>query len=175
MKRRFVIFGIILLIISSSLFVGTKMTGYTDRAWQAQGIYTIYDEIIYEHQNLEGKSVQVGLPDTMSESMFRKVLYYFLNSRVDAEWKWNVYEITEERTNQLLEVVENNNFNHENLYINILNDWRNSNFSNSVRYHDELRKIHGMVEKSAATGLFSGSEAEEYLEQGFPLPQHEEE
>lgn len=175
MKRRFVIFGIILAIISSSLFVGNKMTGYTDRAWQTQSIYSIYDEIIYKHQSLEGKAVQVGLSDTMPEKMFRKALYYFLNSRVDAEWKWNVYEITEERTNQLLKVVENNNFDHSNLYINILNDWRNNNFSNSVRYHDELRKINGIVEKSAATGLFSDSEAEKYLEQGFPLPQHEEE
>lgn len=139
-------------------------------------LYERYDRMIREWEDISGLTAEHAFSLNMSETKMQKTLIYMLNSRVDAEWKWNVYEITDERTDRLLEVMEERadegrNYTHEGLYRQILRDWKNGNYANSINYHEEIRRLRGMISRSRATSLFSNEEAEEYKQQGFPLPQ----
>ena len=141
---------------------------------EGEGLIERYDRQIREAQDITGKTAEEAFPSSMTEQRLQRTLYYMLNTWVEAEWKWNVYEITEERTERLLEVVRSRNSQHTETYLDILLEWQNDNFSNSLDNHNEIREIVGMVERSRALRLFTEEEAEVFREQGYPLPQDEE-
>ncbi|MCD8508465.1 MAG: DUF6241 domain-containing protein [Bacillus sp. (in: Bacteria)] len=70
--------------------------------------------------------------------------------------------------------LEGRNYIHENLYRQILRDWQNDNYTNSVKYHDELRRLRGMITISRATAVFTPEQVEQFKQDGYPLPQGQE-
>ncbi|MCD8508466.1 MAG: hypothetical protein LRY73_00155 [Bacillus sp. (in: Bacteria)] len=59
-----------------------------------ESLYERYDRSLREAYDITGMTAEEAFTVGMSEGKMQKTLVYMLNSVVDAEWKWIVYEIT---------------------------------------------------------------------------------
>ncbi|UCZ55019.1 DUF6241 domain-containing protein [Bacillus shivajii] len=141
-------------------------------------LYDHFHDDIRKSQDIDDKTLEEAFPMAMSERRMKETLIFMLNSKVVAEWKFNVFEITEERTERLLKVVRERgeleaDFEHGEIYLNILLEWQNNNFSNSVDHHEILWGLRNGKTDGEAIRLFTPEEEQEFKEKGYPLPQAE--
>ncbi|MRX71068.1 hypothetical protein GJU40_02650 [Bacillus lacus] len=104
----------------------------------------------------------------MSESAVQSAIYALSHQKVAAQDKWSHLLITPERISRLIEVVEHNkdNFQHTNLYLDILYSWRDGDYSNSVKAHNDIWALQsGTI--GIATSLLTPEEEQQYIEQHF--------
>src|SRR5699024_581213 len=96
-------------------------------------------------------------PTDMSESAVMDSIHEMTHQKVKASRKWGALQITPERVERLLEVVKANDYEHRELYLDILGEWNAGRFGNSVTAHNAIWRLQsGTVGK--ATGLLSTEE-----------------
>lgn len=131
-----------------------------ERAEQRQ---TVYKEI-------EEGNIEESFPLDMSEKAVMDAIHAMSHQKIKSEdgKKWSHLQITPERINRLIEIVEHNKeeYQHANLYLDILYSWKEGNFNSAVSDHNKIWKLKdGNVGK--ATRLLSDEEEELYIKQYF--------
>jgi Family of unknown function (DUF6241) len=100
---------------------------------------------------------------TLSEDEIQQYMHGMSHQKVDAKEKWVHIEMTDERIQFLIGVVEGGSYNNRDLYLDILNRWSEDDFSRADKDHNEIWKLQGGT-IGEATGLLTAEEEQEYLE-----------
>ena len=96
------------------------------------------------------------------EKNIQNYIHWMSHQKVVADKKWTHYHLTEERVNWLLEKVKEGDFVHKSLYIDILERWKEGDFSRADKDHNSIWTIQkGTV--GEATGVFTVKQEEAYL------------
>lgn len=120
-----------------------------------------------EVTNDEGTTEKI-FPIDMSEEEIQYAIHHMSHQKVKADKKWGQLQITPDRIERLIEVVQVNEqeYDYSSLYINILNRWKENDFSSTVSDHNKLWKIQG-GNVGKAKRLLSPKEEKEYIEEYF--------
>lgn len=125
-----------------------------------------------ENQSQEAESESEAKKDEAkekvitTESEFMEVLHHMTHQKVEASPKWGAVQITEQRIDQMLAVLESNELEHEAFYHKTLSAWKKGDFSNAVHTHNEIWDMqNGTI--GEATDLLSEAEEEKYIETHF--------
>ncbi len=117
--------------------------------------------------NDEG-AVEKLFPLTMSEEEIQYAIHHMSHQKVKSDKKWGNLQITSERIERLIQVVQANEreFAHSGLYINILNRWQENDFTSAVSDHNKIWKLQG-GNIGEAKRLLSAKEEKKYVEKYF--------
>lgn len=122
-------------------------------------------EEITEHDEMP--DVEIEFPLDMSESDVQDAIHAMSHQKVAADKKWSFKLLTQERVARLIEVVEANQYEHVDGYLDILYRWRDKNFSRAHHDHNFVWGLqNGTVGK--ATGLLSAEEERAFIEEQMP-------
>lgn len=98
----------------------------------------------------------------LSESDVQHYIHGMSHQKVKAKEKWTHYRMTEERIQFLLHIVENSDFEHKELYLDILKRWEAKDFSQVDEDHNAIWQLQGGT-VGRATGILTKEEEEQYL------------
>jgi hypothetical protein len=131
----------------------------------------IYNE---EDELVEQMTVPVEdeFPFDMTESDVLGAIHALSHQKVQAEVKWSFMLITTERIERLIEVVEANNYDHSDGYLDILYRWNEGDFSQAHHDHNFVWKLQGGT-VGKATGLLSPEEEQAYIQEQMPVAEPE--
>ena len=117
-----------------------------------------------EIQEGRSDSIEKELPDKMTEEQVQDAIHQMSHQKVRAEKKWGFIPLTRERVDRLIEVINANQYEHEDVYLDILKEWKANNFSNIDGNHNAIWVLQdGNVGK--ATGILTLEEEMKYIEQ----------
>jgi hypothetical protein len=102
-------------------------------------------------------------PEDMSEYEVKNVIHAMSHSKVRAEQKWSFMLLTKQRVENLIKVVEANEYEYEAIYLDILNRWVVGDFSKADEDHNAIWTLQGGT-VGRATGILSAEEERAYLE-----------
>ncbi len=107
-------------------------------------------------------------PIDMRESSMQNYIHWMSHQKVSAKQKWGAMLVTEERVERLLEVALENeqNYQHSNVYIDILSRWQKGDFSKADLDHNAIWELQGGT-IGKATGLLTEEEELAYIEKHF--------
>lgn len=119
--------------------------------------------------------VEKLFPLTMTEDEVQKKIHHMSHQKVRAEHKWNNLQITQERIERLLEVVEHNKdkYTHYELYNDILVRWKNGDFSKADKDHNSVWELQGGT-IGKAVGLLTAEEEQEFINKHFKKEEKED-
>lgn len=100
--------------------------------------------------------------DTISEDQLQKYLHGMSHQKVEAKDKWSHYEITEERILYLIKHIEKVDYEHSDLYLDILSRWLKNDFSRADKDHNAIWSLQGGT-VGKATGILTEEEEMLYL------------
>lgn len=112
------------------------------------------------------EDVEKTFPLDMSQSEIETAIHKMSHQKVKAQKKWGALQITDERVERLIEVVEANNYNNSSIYLSILNRWAEGDFSKVDHDHNEIWSLQGGT-VGRATGILSEEEERQYIESNF--------
>jgi hypothetical protein len=108
------------------------------------------------------EEVAVEFPLDLTELEIQNYIHWMSHQKIQAKQKWGKMLITKERIDRLLEVVEKNEFIHEDLYKDILTRWSEEDFTQAVKDHNAIWSLqNGSVGK--AKRLLNEEEEQEYI------------
>lgn len=112
--------------------------------------------------------IEKELPNKMTEEQVQDAIHQMSHQKVRAEKKWGFIPLTRERVDRLIEVINANQYEHEDVYLDILKEWKESNFSNIDGNHNAVWVLQdGSVGK--ATGILTLEEEMKYIEQHYTI------
>jgi hypothetical protein len=100
---------------------------------------------------------------SLTEDEVLNYMHGMSHQKVVAEEKWLHYEMTNERIQFLIGVVESGRYENSDLYLDILNRWAEGDFSKADKDHNAIWNLQGGT-IGKATGVLSTEEEQQYLE-----------
>jgi hypothetical protein len=101
-----------------------------------------------------------------TEDEFQWMVHRMTHQKVAADIKDGATEMTPERIDELLKTLEETDFVHENVYLRILDEWKEGNFENAVEAHNQILSLqNGTI--GVATRLLTPEEEQQFIEQNF--------
>lgn len=100
---------------------------------------------------------------TLSEDEILNYMHGMSHQKVVAEEKWIHYEMTNERIQYLISVIENRSYENEDLYLMILKRWADGDFSRADKDHNEIWNLQGGT-IGKAIGVLTPEEEKQYLQ-----------
>jgi len=88
------------------------------------------------------------------------------HQKIYATEKWGSLEITAERIDEMLETLENTEFENAEFYREALTAWDEGDFSNAVYVHNEIWGIQGGT-IGKALRLLTSEKEQEFIEDNF--------
>lgn len=119
---------------------------------------TAYEE---EGKNPFGEKIA---QEELDDSDIQEYIHGMSHQKVRAEEKWGFYELNSTRVNWLLEGLNKaGRLNHEQVYIGILDNWMDGDFSSIDDDHNAIWSIQGGT-VGKATGILSEEEEQAYID-----------
>ena len=108
-------------------------------------------------------------PDNLAEEKVSEAIHSMSHQKVQSGAQRGHSQITQEKVERLLAVCKMNDYEHNDLYIPILERWSKGDFSNAVDDHNEMWKIHqgGNEDAPGKATRLSTPEEEEYYKQRY--------
>lgn len=100
---------------------------------------------------------------SLSEDDILNYMHGMSHQKVIADEKWLHYEMTDERILFLSNAVENGQYEHEEVMMDILTRWKKGDFSQADEDHNAIWSIQGGT-IGKATGIMSEEQEQQYLE-----------
>lgn len=117
---------------------------------------------VWAYSDLTANALE-SVDTNMSEEQVQRYMHEMTHYKVTADRKWGDTPLTMTNVNNLITIVEANNYEQEDFYLKHLNEWRNGNFVGAVEVHNRIWSWNdGTVGK--ATGLMTEQEQIEYEE-----------
>ncbi|CEG25952.1 DUF6241 domain-containing protein [Bacillus sp. B-jedd] len=106
--------------------------------------------------------------DDMKEYAVQDAIHFMSHQKVKANEKWGSLQLTEERVDRLIDIIEKNKgeYKHDQLYLDILYRWKEGDFSKADEDHNAIWDLKGGT-IGKATGVLSPQEEERYIEKNF--------
>ncbi|RHW31174.1 hypothetical protein D1B31_22570 [Neobacillus notoginsengisoli] len=106
--------------------------------------------------------------ENMSEYAVQDAIHFMSHQKVKADEKWGSLQLTEERVDQLIGIIENKRgqYVHAELYLDILYRWKEGDFTQANEDHNAIWDLKGGT-IGRATGILSPEEEERYIEKNF--------
>ncbi len=103
-----------------------------------------------------------------SEGAVQHALHHMSHQKVQADEKWGALQLTPERVQRLMQVVESDRekYDHESVYLSILERWDQGDFSKAVHDHNAIWRLQN-GNTGMATRLLNTEEEQEYIENNF--------
>ena len=121
-----------------------------------------------EIQEERSEHIEKELPNKMTEEQVQDAIHQMSHQKVRAEKKWGFIPLTRERVDRLIEVINANQYEHEDVYLDILKAWKESNFTYIDGNHNAVWVLQdGNVGK--ATGILTLEEEMKYIEQHYTI------
>jgi hypothetical protein len=121
-----------------------------------------------EIQEQKTEPIEEQLPAGMAEERIQSVIHMMSHQKIEAEDKWGFIPLTAERVKRLIEVVNANDYRHSGLYLDILNRWNESNFSQADKDHNAVWYLqNGSIGK--ASGLLTIEEEQQLIEEYYQV------
>ncbi|TLS35589.1 DUF6241 domain-containing protein [Pseudalkalibacillus caeni] len=115
----------------------------------------------------EEDGVKKAIP---TEVQFQDDLHAMTHQKVKAEEKWGHLKITEERIDEMLDVLDKvkgkNDYKNFDFYYDVLTEWNNGNFDNAVQAHNRIWSMNGGT-IGKATRLLTEEEEQAYIKEYF--------
>ncbi|WP_100010341.1 DUF6241 domain-containing protein [Lentibacillus sediminis] len=171
--KNIAIWGIWIIVgvgaIASLIFAYLVFSSWQSTNEEDKAEYTSEVEMAQSGQG-EGESEESEAAGNYpSETAFRNDLHKMTHQKVTASEKWGHLEITEERIDNMLQILEEygvDNYSSGHFFEEVLNEWKNGDFSNAVEVHNTIwSEENGTVGR--ATGLMTESEEQSYIEKHF--------
>lgn len=112
--------------------------------------------------------VEEEFPDDMDEVEVQGHIHAMSHQKVIAQDKWGFLPMTEERISRLIEVVSASDFEHKELYEDILKRWSERDFSQIHHDHNAVWNLQGGT-VGKATGVLSAEEEKEFIEEYYDI------
>ncbi|MEF2093070.1 DUF6241 domain-containing protein [Bacillus sp. CFBP9009] len=165
MKKTILIIGGLLVSVAL-IFVAGNLTSKNDvivkEKQQSNG------EKTFEIQETGAAPVEEEYSMKMSEEEIQNAIHVMSHQKVEAEDKWGFVPITSERIEQLIAVIEKNEYREQYLYLGILNGWKNNDFSNVDEDHNDIWKLQG-GNIGKARGILTPEEEKAYIEKHYDI------
>lgn len=124
------------------------------------------DDLERMHVSSTEIAVEDLFPMDMGEAGVQDAIHHMSHQKVYADVKWGRLEITDERIDRLIEVVETNDYRHGSLYLDILRRWEAGDFSKAVEDHNSIWRLQGGT-IGEAQRLYTPEEEEAYIQAKF--------
>ena len=121
-----------------------------------------------EIQEDRSEPIEKELPNKMTEEQVQDAIHQMSHQKVRAEKKWGFIPLTRERVDRLIEVINANQYQHEDVYLDILKAWKESNFSYIDGNHNTIWILQG-GNVGKATGILTLEEERKYIEQHYTI------
>lgn len=168
----------VLLISASSIVLAGAVGFYTYDNLTSQDPVTVKEttvtnndsEEVIEIKEEKAEPVEDEFPMDMSEEAIKKAIHGMSHQKVEAEDKWGFIPLTAERVNRLIAVVEKNKGSYQNsdLYLDILNRWKDNDFSRADSDHNAIWNLQGGT-IGKASGVLSVEEEKAFIEEHFDI------
>ncbi|WP_342441602.1 DUF6241 domain-containing protein [Lysinibacillus sp. FSL K6-0057] len=109
-------------------------------------------------------------PDNLIEDKINEAIHSMSHQKVQSGAQWGHEQITQEKVDRLLAVCKMNDYEHNDLYIPILERWSKGDFSNAVDDHNKIWKLQqggGEEALGKATRLSTPEEEGYYIKEYF--------
>jgi len=109
-------------------------------------------------------------PDNLIEDKVNEAIHSMSHQKVQSGAQWGHEQITQEKVDRLLAVCKMNDYEHNDLYIPILERWSKGDFSNAVDDHNKIWKLQqggGEEAPGKATRLSTPEEEGSYIKEYF--------
>lgn len=170
MKKIFVSLGVTSLVIAGSAFylldnknedntvLASEVNVNTTKNTEVSNV----DKIISKYQlGMLGDLVPQG--GYMLEEDLRQTIHYMSHQKVEADNKFGpMLLITKDLVEGLEGMLDNYDYEYEDLYREILNEWKAENFDNAVEHHNTLWEIDG-GNTGKATRLLTDEEEKAFI------------
>lgn len=159
------IFGFTYWFISDLGWDLKETTNEADTVDEATG--SSVDPARYVSDSEESISAD-GIP---KESKFQDYIHGMTHQKVVAKDKWGIYQISEERIDNMLEVLEkvqgtNEEYKYQDFYVETLEEWDEGDFSNAVEVHNYIWDLNGGT-IGKAKRLMTTEEEQKYIDQTY--------
>lgn len=161
---------ILMLVIFGGIFGYIKFTKQTEKPVPEKEKPTIVEN---SGEPLEHKKVtmeELQYPDNLVEEKVSEAIHSMSHQKVQSGAQWGHTQITQEKVERLLAVCKMNDYEHNDLYIPILERWTKGDFSNAVDDHNKIWKMHQGGNENApgkATRLSTPEEEGYYIKEYF--------
>lgn len=149
-------------------YISEKLTGANDSVTTQSE--PLEDEEIEKLINTVPEETKYDLveqfPDDMTEIEVMDAIHHMSHQKIHASEKWGKLQITPERVKRLLEVVKVKDYEHKELYLDILEEWNSNKFSNAVHAHNAIWNIKGGT-LGKAERLLTPEEEARYIKENF--------
>lgn len=160
-KKKIGIISIIAVTVIFGYFYLKKETVKLSKTTSSNGEIEVQ---VHETKN----TIENEFPMDMAEGSVQSSIHMMSHQKVLSEQKWGALPLTPERVKRLIQVVEQNSgeYEHEDLYLEILYEWEKGFFVNVVYAHNA---IWGLQEGTVgrAYGNASPEEELEYIQKNF--------
>lgn len=160
MKKKVIIAVVCIVGFIGALLFGLSIT--PDKAYLSEEKQIEATEKI-EQYTKEFEEKDDGFISFGNEREFQQILHEMTHQKVKASQKWGFTLMTPERIDYLLEALDEKEFEHEELYREILTEWKNGDFSNAVEAHNTIWDMQG-GNVGKAKRLLTPEEERQYLE-----------
>ena len=96
-----------------------------------------------EIQEDRSELIEKELPNKMTEEQVQNAIHQMSHQKVRAGKKWCFIPLTRERVDRLIEVINANQYQHEDVYLDILKAWKESNFMYIDGNHNTIWILQG--------------------------------
>ncbi|MBN8207880.1 hypothetical protein JI666_03860 [Bacillus sp. NTK071] len=109
-----------------------------------------------------------GIP---SENEFQDYIHGMTHQKVVAKQKWGIYQISDERIDSMLGVLEKikgtpDEYEHFDFYLETLNQWDEDNYQNAVEVHNHIWRLNGGT-IGKAKRLMTNEEEQKYINKHY--------
>ncbi|MGY4797413.1 DUF6241 domain-containing protein [Lysinibacillus fusiformis] len=164
----------IVIVIAAIIGVAFAYTQFTNQIEKpAQPAHEATKTIVVESDGviLESKTKEELLyPDNLIEDKVNEAIHSMSHQKVQSGAQWGHEQITQEKVDRLLAVCKMNDYEHNDLYIPILERWSKGDFSNAVDDHNKIWKLQqggGEEAPGKATRLSTPEEEGYYIKEYF--------
>ncbi|WP_428911053.1 DUF6241 domain-containing protein [Niallia sp. Krafla_26] len=176
MKKAVVLFLLVILVGAGGYvffdYSNKKSVTITEKTTSTSEQSQENTDTFIEIQENITEPIEEELPNDMSEGQVQDVIHKMSHQKVRAEEKWGFTPLTMERVNRLIEVVNVNQYDHADVYLDILNRWKESNFSHVDSDHNTIWTLqNGTVGK--ATGILTVEEEKQLIAKYFNIENEE--
>ncbi|MFJ7669502.1 DUF6241 domain-containing protein [Lysinibacillus sp. NPDC097195] len=163
-KTKAIIVIIVMLVIFGGIFSTIKFTEQTEKPGPEKE-----KPIVVENSGapLEDKKItmeELQYPDNLVEEKLSEAIHSMSHQKVQSGAQWGHTQITQEKVERLLALCKMNDYEHNDLYIPILERWSKGDFSNAVDDHNKIWEMHqgGNVNAPGKASRLSTPEEEGY-------------
>lgn len=114
----------------------------------------------------DGSTVKFKRPTKKSEKQYMQVIHNMTHQKVEAHEKWGSEKITDKKIDEMLEILDEENYVNEKFFREVLNAWKDGDFSNAVVVHNTIWEWQGGT-LGEAKRLMTPEEEKEYIKFHF--------